>query len=67
MNVDRCICHDITFAEVKAIAQERGLNSVEEIEANRIACSNCKLCVPYIKRMLKTGETVFDRSVRYLK
>ncbi len=67
MKVDRCICHEITFAEIKRIAREKGLTSVKEIEENRIACTNCKLCVPYVELILETGETVFDRSARYRK
>ena len=67
MKVDQCVCHEITFAEIKRIATEKHLKSVKEIEENRIACTNCKLCVPYVELMLETGETIFDRSVRYRK
>lgn len=67
MKVDRCICHEITFAEIKRIATEKKLDYVKEIQENGIACTNCKLCVPYVELVLKTGETVFDRSIRYRK
>jgi hypothetical protein len=67
MKVDRCICHEITFAEIKQIATKRKLDCVQEIQKSGIACTNCKLCVPYVDLVLKTGETVFDRSIRYRK
>jgi len=67
MKVDRCVCHEITFAEIKRIASEKNLNSVKEIEENRIACTNCKLCIPYVELVLETGETEFDKSARYRK
>ncbi len=67
MKVDRCVCHEITFAEIKRIASEKHLSSVKEIEENRIACTNCKLCIPYVELVLETGETEFDKSARYRK
>jgi bacterioferritin-associated ferredoxin len=67
MKVDRCICHEITFAEIKDIATENKLDCVKEIQQNGIACTNCKLCVPYVEMVLETGETIFDRSIRYRK
>ncbi|PKD45029.1 (2Fe-2S)-binding protein [Rhodohalobacter barkolensis] len=67
MKVDRCICHEISFAEIKRIAREKGIKSLAEIQEKKIACTNCKLCTPYVKLVLETGETEFDRSARYLK
>ncbi len=67
MPVDRCICYEITFSEIKEIARERGLTSVEELQENRIACANCKLCIPFVKLMFETGETIFERRDRYRK
>jgi bacterioferritin-associated ferredoxin len=67
MKVDRCICHEITFAEIKRVATEKKLGRIKEIQENKIACTNCKLCVPYVELVLETGETVFDRSIRNRK
>ncbi|WP_069130891.1 (2Fe-2S)-binding protein [Rhodohalobacter halophilus] len=68
MGVNRCICHKISFSEVKRIAEERNLTTVEEISDQNIACTNCKLCLPYIELMLETGETEFSRgAVRFSK
>ena len=57
--VRACICHKRTFAELKQLAGERGLTTVEEITMATGCISGCGLCRPYIARMLKTGETAF--------
>lgn len=59
MPVDRCICHEITFLQIKRIADENGYQTIEEIRENGLACKKCKMCEPYIKEMLKTGKTSF--------
>ena len=58
--VNRCICSNISFAEVKTIAEDQNLQSVEELRLNEICCRHCQLCKPYIEEMLETGETSFD-------
>lgn len=55
--VDRCICHDITLAQLKAIAQRDGL-SFDALRERTRCSTGCTLCEPYVRRMLKTGETV---------
>lgn len=67
MPVDRCICHEITFADIKMVANERGLSTVRELQTNRIACTNCKLCIPFVELMFETGETIFERRDRFRK
>ncbi len=59
MPIDRCICHDISFIEVKKIADERGYTSIEEVQEAGISSTSCKLCEPYLRAMFKTGETSF--------
>ncbi len=59
MPVDRCICHQISFEQILKSVNERGLRTVQEIQAEKLSSTNCKLCLPYIERMLETGETSF--------
>tara|TARA_R100001143_G_C3361367_1_gene137097 strand:- start:33475 stop:33675 length:201 start_codon:yes stop_codon:yes gene_type:complete len=59
MPVDQCICHEISFAEIKKIAEEKGYTSIEEIQIAGISSTHCKMCEPYIRAMLKTGKTSF--------
>lgn len=60
MPVDRCICHQISFAEVKEIAREKGYTTVKELRVENICSTNCRLCEPYIQQVLETGETIFQ-------
>jgi bacterioferritin-associated ferredoxin len=67
MAVNRCICHQITFSEIKQIAEERGITSVEELAEHNISSTNCQLCKPYLKKMFETGKTSFDPGIIYEK
>lgn len=58
MAVDRCVCFDVPFTELKDYAQRHGcgLNGLRD----RFGCGRgCALCVPYIRTMLETGQTSF--------
>lgn len=57
--VTRCVCYNLSFADLKAIAQAKGARSVEELQRCVEFAQDCRLCVPYVERMLLTGETVF--------
>ena len=59
MPIDRCICHNISFREIKRIAENSGLQSLQELQAENISSKKCKLCLPYVKALLKTGKTSF--------
>ncbi|MEO8209025.1 MAG: (2Fe-2S)-binding protein [bacterium] len=59
-NITKCICYDTTFSEMKNIMEENNLKTLEELREIKIVAANCKLCVPYINRMIETGETEFD-------
>lgn len=60
MAVDRCICHQIRFEEIKKMADEKDLHKVKDLQNAGICSTNCQLCVPYIKMMFETGETSFS-------
>jgi len=62
MNIDRCICTGITFAQ----ALDKGKREAWDLEALRRELgvgANCGLCRPYLKRALATGETVFHEII----
>lgn len=63
MRIDRCYCCDVTFAELAAMAAQRGTRSLEELQSVVLFGSRCTLCHPYVRRMLRTGETVFSQIV----
>jgi bacterioferritin-associated ferredoxin len=56
--VDRCVCHNITFAELKEIALRLG-NDPERVSRETGCGEGCGMCMPYIHRMIATGETEF--------
>ena len=58
MAVDRCICHNLTFARLKEETARTG--ACLHALANATGCTtNCGMCKPYIIQMLRTGQTVF--------
>ncbi len=61
--VTRCICYDISFAEVKKIVDEEAITSLEELREKDICCNNCLMCEPYVEMVLETGKTEFELGV----
>ncbi|TAM76641.1 (2Fe-2S)-binding protein [bacterium] len=57
--VTRCICANVSFADLLRLARERGWNFAELTEQTG-ATLGCGMCLPYVVRMLQTGETSFD-------
>ena len=67
LKVLKCICHDRTFEEVKAYADEHDLSSLAELQ-DRDYCSNsCGMCAPYVEITLETGQTEFIPGEPYRK
>ncbi len=63
MNIDRCACFGKTFAELQAVARDRGVRDATALQAHVTFGRQCRLCLPYVRRMLATGETVFHEIV----
>ena len=63
MRIDRCYCFGRTFAELRTVAEATGAGSVEALQRHALFGERCKLCHPYVRRMLRTGETVFHAVV----
>ena len=63
MQIDRCVCLNLPFAEAVAWARERGVTDVETVR-DRLGCGAvCGLCTPYLRRALETGRTAFDEVI----
>jgi hypothetical protein len=39
--------------------QEKNLASFEELKCEVVFGEKCKMCVPYVHKMIETGKTVF--------
>lgn len=59
MRIDRCICFDRTFGELKEIAYSVSATSIAGLQEHVEFGRQCELCHPYVRRMLRTGETWF--------
>jgi bacterioferritin-associated ferredoxin len=58
--ISRCVCHEVSFRELHVEAERRGLRTIEELRTVQDFAGNCRMCVPYVRKMLRTGETSFD-------
>ena len=59
VRVDRCVCFHRPFEELYAIAQKCGAKTLEALQEETDFGLSCRICNPYVRRMLQTGETVF--------
>ena len=58
VHISSCICRNTAFAELLPRARARGWG-LEELMKQTGCGAQCGLCRPYLRRMLRTGETVF--------
>lgn len=58
VRIDRCLCEDKPFAKLLDLARREALTL--PALARREGCgTHCGWCVAYLRRGLRTGETVF--------
>ena len=62
MPVDRCVCLNVTFAQLKDDAKVN-CRTFDDLRSRYGCGSACSLCVPYIKAMLITGQTSFPADL----
>jgi bacterioferritin-associated ferredoxin len=58
ITITRCVCQRIPFAALLPIARERGW-TLEDVRRETGCGDQCGLCRPYLREMLRTGETEF--------
>lgn len=51
VKVDRCICFNVSFEEIKNKIKEGII--MEDIKKTIPCCTKCRLCTPYIERMME--------------
>ena len=56
MAVNRCICANIPFTELKKLA-DTGIRELEELGRLTNCGKGCGMCIPYIRVMLASGVT----------
>lgn len=63
MAIRRCVCSLVTFAELKIIADKKGITTLEKLQQDCPFGRSCKMCLPYVRQMLLDGTTVFERPI----
>ena len=63
IKITKCICYNTTFEEMKKIMNEKNLKTIGELREHKPVGMNCGLCLPYISRMIETGEVEFDSLI----
>lgn len=63
VRIDRCVCFGRSFAELHAIAVRTHCRTLEELQEETEFGLSCRLCNPYVRRMLATGETLFSELI----
>lgn len=59
IRIDRCMCNNVTFKEIHEIIVKKDLTSMQDLVKEKKVASNCRLCKPYIEKMIETGQTEF--------
>ncbi len=59
VRIDRCLCCEVSFAAARARAERVGAVSLVALQSHMDVGTGCGLCHPYLRRCLRTGETVF--------
>ncbi len=58
VSVTMCICRRFPFARLLPLARAGGW-ALEDVMRETGCGDTCGLCIPYLRRMLVTGETAF--------
>lgn len=45
---------------MKEIMKKHDLHTIDELRKVKTVSMNCRLCEPYIKKMIETGQTKFE-------
>jgi len=58
--VDRCVCFDKTFTEMKKVIDKHNITTLDELKKYFIFGENCRICLPYVELVLSSGKTEFE-------
>jgi len=61
--IRRCDCSGLTFAQMKRKADEMNIRSIKGLRSRLGMGYYCTACVPYLKEMLRSGQTEFDQPI----
>lgn len=55
MSVDRCVCRNVTFAQLIALHERTG-REFDDLAKETMIGDGCGICVPYAKAAIVTGK-----------
>jgi hypothetical protein len=58
--ITRCVCFNKTFKELKIIYEQNNCQNLSDLKKYATFSEKCKLCLPYINKMIETGLTEFQ-------
>lgn len=61
--IDRYVCFDEPFAKLVQIARSTNCTTIDALQEHVEFGRSCRLCHPYLRRALRTGEVVFRTIV----
>lgn len=64
MRVTRCVCRNLTFEQLKPVADECG-GDFDALCQRTGCCQGCGSCEPYVRLMIETGQTRFPVLRRF--
>lgn len=56
--VNRCVCNEVPFLEISALIKKERISSLEELKKKITVCTKCKLCEPFIEKILEKGGEI---------
>lgn len=66
-SVYKCVCHEVSFADLKKIVDnehdpinESPAAILKALKSKTQCSTNCGMCTPYILKMIQTGQTRFE-------
>lgn len=54
--VTHCLCHNVSLERLRDLARDQHLD-LEGLKNLTGCCTGCGMCEPYVRLMLKTGQT----------
>jgi bacterioferritin-associated ferredoxin len=50
----------VRFEEALELAEAEGCETVEDLRERIDICGSCRMCLPYLRKALETGQTEFE-------
>lgn len=60
LNISQCVCRRFPFERLLPLVRRHEW-TLEDLQRETGCGAQCGLCLPYLRRMLTTGETVFHQ------